>query len=193
MNQVKIGNFLKELRKEKALTQEQIAEQFNVSSRTVSRWENGNNMPDISILIELADFYDVYIRELINGERKSTNMNEEMKDTLIKVAEYTNAEKEKLMKELSVMAAASTVFFIMLGIIISFNLTRLSNVFDECAIICSCVGAIYSAMSIVKLRQVNDRISKEGHKKLIRNLLIAGSVVILFSVLAILWAVGAIG
>jgi transcriptional regulator with XRE-family HTH domain len=46
MDQKKIGAFLKELRKEKGVTQEQLAEQFQVSSRTVSRWENGNNMPD---------------------------------------------------------------------------------------------------------------------------------------------------
>lgn len=59
MDQVKIGRFMRELRKEKALTQEQLAEKFGVSNRTVSRWENGNNMPDISILIELADFYGV--------------------------------------------------------------------------------------------------------------------------------------
>lgn len=42
MNQIKIGQFLKELRKEKGLTQEQFAEQFNLSRRTVSRWENGD-------------------------------------------------------------------------------------------------------------------------------------------------------
>lgn len=193
MDQVKIGSFLRELRKEKALTQEQLAEQFGVSGRTVSRWENGNNMPDISILIELADFYDVDIRELIDGERKSENMNEEMKDTLVKVAEYTNAEKDKLMKELSMMAAASAAFFIILGLIVIYNLTRLGSFFYEFAVICSCLGTVYSVMSIIKLRQVNDRISKEAHKKLVRNLLIAGIVVVLFSALSILWALGAIG
>ena len=62
MNQQKIGKLLRELRKEKGMTQEQLAEHFHVSSRTVSRWETGNNMPDLSLLIELADFYDVDIR-----------------------------------------------------------------------------------------------------------------------------------
>ena len=62
MDQQKIGSFLKELRKEKNLTQEQLAEALNVSGRTVSRWETGSNMPDLSILVELADFYDVDIR-----------------------------------------------------------------------------------------------------------------------------------
>ena len=47
MDQMKIGAYLKELRKEKNLTQEQMAEKFGVSQRSVSRWENGNTMPDI--------------------------------------------------------------------------------------------------------------------------------------------------
>lgn len=57
MDQIKIGIFLKELRKEKKLTQEQLAEKLNVSGRTVSRWETGSNMPDIGMLVEMADFF----------------------------------------------------------------------------------------------------------------------------------------
>ena len=75
MDQKRIGNFLKELRKEKNVTQEQLAEQLNVSGRTVSRWETGNNMPDISLLVEISELYEVSIPEIINGERKSENMN----------------------------------------------------------------------------------------------------------------------
>ena len=71
MDQIKIGAFLKTLRREKNMTQEQLAEQLGVSSRTVSRWETGSNIPDISLLAELAEFYDVSIPELIDGERKS--------------------------------------------------------------------------------------------------------------------------
>ena len=56
MNQKKTGEFLKQLRKEKNLTQEQLAENFFVSGRTVSRWDTGSNMPDLSVLVELADF-----------------------------------------------------------------------------------------------------------------------------------------
>ena len=81
MNLVKIGKFLQELRKEKGLTQEQLAEQMGVARRTVSRWETGSNMPDMDILIELSDFYVVDLREILNGERKSEHMNEKMKAT----------------------------------------------------------------------------------------------------------------
>ena len=71
MDQVKIGSFLKKLRKEKNLTQEKLAEQLSVSNRTVSRWETGSNMPDIGMLVEIADYFGVSIPEIINGERKS--------------------------------------------------------------------------------------------------------------------------
>ena len=94
MDQKKTGLFLRELRKENGLTQEQLAEQFNVSSRTVSRWETGANMPDLSVLVELSDFYQVDIKEIIDGERKSEIMNEETRETLVKVAEYTKEDKK---------------------------------------------------------------------------------------------------
>ena len=100
MNPIKIGEFLRELRKGKGLTQEQLAEQFNISRRSVSRWETGSNMPDVGLLIEIADFFEVDIREIIDGQRKSENMDKE-KETLKKVAEYADTEKAKLKKKVS--------------------------------------------------------------------------------------------
>ncbi|MBQ8194442.1 MAG: helix-turn-helix transcriptional regulator [Oscillospiraceae bacterium] len=97
MDQVKIGEFLKNLRKEKGLTQEQLAEQYNVSRRSVSRWETGSNMPDLSILVELAEFYDVDIKEIIDGARKSEMMNEEVKEVAVKMADYAVEQKSKLL------------------------------------------------------------------------------------------------
>ena len=98
MDQARIGKFLQELRKEKGLTQEQLAEQLFVARRPVSRWETGANMPDLDILVELADLYDVDLRELLDGERKDETMDKEMQDTVLKVAEYSNAEKERSAK-----------------------------------------------------------------------------------------------
>lgn len=100
MDQKKIGLFLKELRKEQNLTQEQLADKFNISSRSVSRWETGTNLPDLSILVELADFYDVDIREIIDGERKR-EMNKETKETLSKVAEYAEQNTIQLKKKMT--------------------------------------------------------------------------------------------
>lgn len=98
MDQQKIGSFLKELRKAKDITQEQLAEKLNVSRRTVSRWETGSNLPDLDLMMEMADFYQVDLRELLNGERKSEPMNKELKETVLQVAEYSNAEKKRSTK-----------------------------------------------------------------------------------------------
>lgn len=103
MDQKKIGNLLKELRKEKNLTQEQLAEIFNVSNRTVSRWETGSNMPDLSLLVELADFYEVDMREIIDGERKSGNMNLEEKETFMKVADYAEVTHNKILRRIQII------------------------------------------------------------------------------------------
>ena len=103
MNQIKIGAFIKELRKEKKLTQEQLAEQFNVNRRTVSRWETGSNLPELDILIEMADYYEVELRELLNGERKREGMNKVLEETVLKVAEYSNEEKLKITKRMHLL------------------------------------------------------------------------------------------
>ena len=100
MDQIKIGEFLKELRKEKGLTQEQLAQQFNVSRRSVSRWETGKNMPDICLLVEIAEFYDTSIPEIINGERKSEKMNVEVKEVAETMSNYAGAEKESILKNI---------------------------------------------------------------------------------------------
>ena len=78
MDLVKTGKFLQELRKEKGFTQEQLAEKIGVARRTVSRWETGCNMPDLDILMELSDLYEVDLREILSGERTSEQMNEEL-------------------------------------------------------------------------------------------------------------------
>lgn len=103
MDQQKIGQFLRECRKEKSITQEQLAEMLGVTNRSVSRWENGSNLPDLDILIEMADYYDVELRELLDGERKSEKMNKELEETVLKVAEYSNEDKMKLTKRMHLL------------------------------------------------------------------------------------------
>lgn len=98
MDTRKIGGFLKALRKEKGLTQEQLAEILLVSGRTVSRWETGTNMPDLSILIQMAEFYQVEVREILEGEKKSDSPDSTLKETLCAVADYNKLEKEKTLQ-----------------------------------------------------------------------------------------------
>lgn len=115
MDTKKIGEFLKLLRKEKGLTQEQLAEILLVSGRTISRWETGTNMPDLGTIIQIADFFAVDVKEILDGERKSENMDKELKETLTKVADYSKLEKEKAVRTgnfafgLSFMICAITI------------------------------------------------------------------------------------
>ena len=95
MDQKKTGAFIKSSGMKKNFTQEKLAEQFSVSRRTVSRWETGSNMPDLDVLIEMADFFDVDLRELLDGERRNGKMDKELKDTVLKVADYSNSEKKE--------------------------------------------------------------------------------------------------
>lgn len=112
MDQKNVGSFLRELRKEKQLTQEQLAERFGVTNRSVSRWETGSNMPDLSILVELADFYDVDIRDIIDGERKGEDMNKEEKERLQLVADYAETEKNTLLMRLRIISIVGLVSLI---------------------------------------------------------------------------------
>lgn len=109
MDQQKIGEFLKTLRKEKNLTQEDLADKMNVSRRTVSRWETGSNLPDLSLLVELADLYDVDMREIFNGERKNETMDKDLKETMQMAADYTDDNMKKIIKRMQLMFIGATV------------------------------------------------------------------------------------
>ena len=173
MDQVKIGSFLKELRKEKNLTQEKLAEQLHVSNRTVSRWETGSNMPDIGMLVEIADFYDVSIPEIINGERKSEKMNQETRDTAAAMAEYSRNEvKNGKLIVVGILLAAFGLF-----VIISALMMFPSE---------SSWGSIYSILgSIILVVGVYFIIRRLVAKRSLRLLTIVGCILVLFGAFTI--------
>ncbi len=145
MDQIKIGKFLKELRKEKGITQEQLAEILGISNRTISRWETGSNIPDISLLVEIADYFEVSILEIINGERKSEKMSKEINEVAETLSDYANAEKERMVREIrnySIMGA----FAIVLYCILKYSGLILQNtIFEKIALVCEiqiCISVI---------------------------------------------------
>lgn len=159
MDQMKIGNFLKELRKEKGITQAQLAETLNVSARTVSRWETGSNMPDISILVDIADYYDISIPEIINGERKSEIMNEEERKIAKTMSDYATTEKEKIFKEMkiqSIMGVCALVLYWILhetdAYIYSDALEKLTGYCETLVSVSVIMMAAYTTGSLSKLR-----------------------------------------
>ncbi len=166
MNQVKIGGFLKELRKQKGLTQEQIAEKFNVSNRTISRWENGNNMPDLDILLEISDYYEVDLREILNGERKSENMDKEMKQTVLQAVDYTNTEAERYHRRVRICNG------IALLLILAYTIIKDTRLYDNPTVIAGLdiaqgiavgmllAGLLFSSRYGAKIRAFKHRLMK---------------------------------
>lgn len=69
MNQIQIGKFIANCRKDKKLTQAQLAEKLNITDRAVSKWETGKSMPDSSIMLELCEILDITVNELLSGEK----------------------------------------------------------------------------------------------------------------------------
>lgn len=69
MNQEKVGQFIAKMRKEKNMTQEELAEKLGVNSRSISRWENAKCMPDLAMLIPLSKELEVSVNDLISGEK----------------------------------------------------------------------------------------------------------------------------
>ena len=171
MDLQKIGTFLKELRKEKELTQEQLAETLNVSRRTVSRWETGSNMPDLDLLVEMADLYQVDLRELLNGERKNEQMNEEMKETVLQVAEYSNAEKQRSTKivrvyfVLGILALIANALINMMEVGDTFGIGFLKGLTFALALGSMILGILYTTGAMMKIQAFKMRlIGKEVTK-----------------------------
>lgn len=164
MDQQKMGAFLKKLRNEKNLTQEQLAEKFGVSRRSVSRWEGGYNLPDIDILIEMSEFYEVELKELLNGERKNEQMENKEKEMAVLITDY---HIEKNMKDAKVAIGFFIAGFI--GVILSIVLhkvdightffsgliTGLANGIGPGAMI---VGLLYAYSNIKNLREAKERL-----------------------------------
>ena len=149
MDQKRIGSFLKELRKEKVITQEQFAEKLNISGRTVSRWETGSNMPDISLLVEIADFFDVSIPEIINGERKNETMEKEVKEVAEMLSDYAGAEKELLLGRVRIISIIGLVAF-GLGLIME-EVCMYSSLPIYHYVNGFCVGAVFGSLIVMVL------------------------------------------
>lgn len=94
MDQVKIGNIIAEKRKEKKLTQSELAEKLNISNRTIINWEKGKCLPDYSLLIPLCNNLDITINELLTGEKDSTKKTSEER-----IIEYLDRNRKQNIKE----------------------------------------------------------------------------------------------
>ena len=83
MDQLKIGKFIAECRKQKSLTQMQLAEKLNITDKAISKWERGITMPDTSIMFELCDILDISVNELLSGEKIDMENNNQKNEQLL--------------------------------------------------------------------------------------------------------------
>lgn len=91
MDVVKIGKFIAQNRKKKNMTQENLAEKLGVTSKTISRWENGNYMPDISLLKPLSDELDITLNDLLSGEKvDKEKYQEKLEENILNTIDYSN-------------------------------------------------------------------------------------------------------
>lgn len=96
MEQQKIGKFIHDLRKEKELTQKQLADQVGVSDKTISKWETGRGIPDTAIMNELCQVLGISINELLSGERLSVdNYNGKAEENMVNLLKDTEKQNEK--------------------------------------------------------------------------------------------------
>ena len=126
MNQIEIGKFIAKCRKEKKLTQAQLAEKLNITDRAVSKWEMGKNMPDTSIMLELCEILGITVNELLSGEKIDMENYEKYEKKVdenliaLKRKDENNMTKNVI---ISILFSITLLTGIMVNIAISGNLT----------------------------------------------------------------------
>lgn len=117
MNQEKIGKFIQEVRKEKKLTQEDLATKLGITKNAVSKWERGISMMDMSLLIPVCDILEVSITELLNGERID---NESLKEQTEKAIKNTLDFTDKKMRFSKIKSSVITIIILIVLVGLSY-------------------------------------------------------------------------
>lgn len=96
MNQEKIGKFIAKKRKDKQLTQNELAEKLGVTDRSISNWENGKNMPDLSLFKPLCDILEISINELLSGEKiDNKDYANKFEENIINTIDYVDKKNNR--------------------------------------------------------------------------------------------------
>lgn len=121
MNQVKIGKLIANCRKNKNMTQAQLAEKLNITDRAVSKWENGKGMPDSAIMLDLCTELGISVNELLSGEViKMEDYNIKAEENLLEMAKKEQIQNKKLMTCEYVIGLTSSITFIVFIFVASF-------------------------------------------------------------------------
>ena len=122
MDQIKIGKFIAELRKEKKLTQEELAVLLGVSNKSVSRWENGKNLPDAALYQPLCHALGISLTELLSGERiAAENMTGRAEESLLSTLEFAKQKIRSVNKRF--LAALAVCVLLAAGLFVTLDKT----------------------------------------------------------------------
>ncbi len=128
MNQEKIGKFIANLRKEKNMTQIQLANKLGVTDRAISKWENGRGMPDLSLIIPLCDILDISINELLSGSRlDKKEYQDKLEENIINTIDYSNKKILKTKKFFTIILSAIILIILILIVMYFIDLNRIRN------------------------------------------------------------------
>ena len=115
MDQVKIGRFIQEKRKEKKLTQSEVAEKLNITDRAISKWENGVCLPDAGTMPELCEILGISINDLFSGEKVDMKENEKkLEENLLEMTKLKEQKDKMLLRLEIVLEVIVMIFFVAL-------------------------------------------------------------------------------
>ena len=152
----KIGKFIALNRKNKGLTQEQLAEKLGVTNKTISRWETGKYMPDLSLLKPLSEELGITLNELLSGEKiKEEKIVENTERNILNTIDYSSKKVENEHKKISII-------LMILGAIISISALTIFNKESSWCSIYSIIGIIIFVIGLVRNLKKFKKIQKIG-------------------------------
>ena len=153
MDQIKIGKFIAERRKQVNLTQMQLAEKLNITDRAVSKWETGNAMPDSSIMLELCAILKITVNDLLSGEVVTMeNYNKEMENKLIELVKEKEEADRKLLTLEIVIGVLSTIALLVPVILAAY--LPMDNWLRVVLIIAGFITSFFGFFYAIKIEQV---------------------------------------
>lgn len=128
MNQEKIGKFILKLRKEKKMTQQELALKIGVTDRAISKWENGRGMPDLSLMKPLCDELGISINELISGEKiNKKEYQDRFEENIFNTINYSQKQIKKTRNKYVIIIVIIVLFLIVLVTLFGIDINRMKN------------------------------------------------------------------
>ena len=156
MDTVKIGQFIKSLRKEKSLTQREVADRLNVSEKTISKWETDNGMPEVGLMLPLCKFYGISINELLSGERLDEKQYvDKAEENMACLVDRTAPRKKVIISAIScILVTLSSVALILLSALF------IAQIWLKFVVIGIALIVVFADVSVILLVAISTEIYK---------------------------------